>query len=179
MESKNINHTELNIENLVANLKNKDTNYSKLSRRIQITYLILTFIYAALIVLELIEKFSIYSLLGGLCYLGSFLILIVVFGRFYKEYGQVNYSETTLIMLKKAADRYKPFKKITFWVLFSLALMDVGMCLNKSLNFPIIKTQFYYWGMIIIAVGIGLIVWYYRYKPLLDATQKLIKEIEE
>ena len=82
-------------------------------------------------------------------------------------------------MLKKAADRYKPFKLKTLWAFVAVLVMDVGLVLDIFNDIPLLISQSVFFGVMIIAVGIGLLVWRIKYKPLRDNVLLLIKEIEK
>jgi len=180
----NLNHKKannqipMNLEKLTNELKQKDDKYSKLSRRLKIVYLIFIPFYIIITAFELIEDYSIFVLIKGICFTLAMSIFAIIFSHYHKKYKNVDYSESTLIMLKKAANRYKPFKRELIWALFSVLLMDIGLSLDVS-RFDIdYQFQLIFWGAFAIAIIIGLLIWYYKYKTLRDNSLRLIKEIE-
>jgi drug/metabolite transporter (DMT)-like permease len=173
-----MNNHDLNITNLISSLKKKDTNYSKLSKNFKYVYYALVPVYIILTVLELSEEYNIYILVKGVCFTLAMGIFAVIFTIFQKKYGNVDYSEPTLTMLKKAADRYKIFKKHTWWALLSVLLIDLAMAFEPHLDESYWEFQVIFLGAIVIAFGIGVAIWFKKYKPLRDAALKLIKEIE-
>ncbi len=169
----------LELSQLTQQLKNEDVRYALISKSFQITYWILMAVYAVLIILHIIEKEPLTDIFGASCFLISMLIFALFFKNYYKEYNNVDYSAPTLIMLKKAAYRYQPFQRKTIWLLPALLFMDAGLYLNSSLNFKFWSIQLIYGGLLLIAICIGLIIWYVKYKPLRDNSLRLINEIEE
>lgn len=173
-----MNNPNLNITNLISSLKEKDSNYSRLSKNLKYVYYALVPVYIILTIVELSVEYNIYILVKGVCFTLAMSIFAIVFTIFQKKYGNVDYSEPTLTMLKKAASRYKIFKKETWWALVSVLLIDVGMTFEPHLEESFWEFQFIYLGVFLIAYGIGVAIWYKKYKPLRADALNLIKEIE-
>lgn len=179
MNNNNKTHSEKsNLDALIHRLQNEDSQYARIVKNFQVVYWIFIPLFSIVALFSFIETNDIIQLIGDLCFIISFLIFALFFGRFYKEYKCVNYSKPTIRMLKEAAYRYKPFQLKTIWLFIALLFIDVGLCLNRSLNFPVLKVQLYFISVIIMSTIIGLIIWYYKYKPLRDSAMYLIKEIE-
>ncbi|MDX8340606.1 hypothetical protein SLH46_15520 [Draconibacterium sp. IB214405] len=172
------NNTLGNLQQLIHRLKNEDSKYARLSKSFQILYFILTFLFGVLIIIHIIEKEPLSELAGATCFLLSMLSYAFFFRKYYKDYNNVDYSQPTLMMLKKAAYRYQPFQRQTAWLIIPLLLIDAGLALNSSLGFDFIKLQLIWFGTLAFAVCIGLTIWYFRYKPLHDNAKQLIREIE-
>lgn len=175
----NVENGKVEINQLVSKLKDKDLNYSKITKRGQYIYGILTIIYVIVFTIDLINEFTFSSLISGVCYLAAFAIFYLVLKKYSIEYGNVDYAEPTLEMLKKAAYRYQPFQKVTGWVFLAVLLMGFGIYQNKSLTQNATDMLYYFAIPIMSGLVIGLIVWYYKYKPLRDEALALIKEIEQ
>lgn len=172
-------HAEkLNLDALVHRLKTEDAQYARIVKNLQVIYWIFIPVLSVVALFSFMESNDIIQLIGDLCFIISFLIFALFFRRFYKEYKYVNYSLPTIRMLKEAAYRYKPFQLKSAWLLIALLFIDVGLCLNRSLNFPVLKVQLYFICVVIVSAIIGLIIWRYKYKPLRDDALFLIKEIE-
>jgi len=159
-------------------LKNKDDSYANLSKLLQTIYWVLIPIYLILVIRHIFDKSPVVDILGSICFMFAMLIFALLFRQYYKEYKFVDYSQPTLVMLKKAAYRYKPFQLKTLWAILGVLLIDVGLSLNTSLGFEIIWIQILFLGAIAIAALIGLLIWKVRYKYLRDAALFLIREIE-
>lgn len=177
MTQNKIDNKYINLGQLTSNLKKEDKKYATLSRRFQIVYWVLIPIYLVSMVGHLIEKSPVKDVLSSLCFLFAMLTFALFFRHYYKEYNNVDYSEPTLMMLKKAAYRYKPFQLKTLWVLLAILLIDAGLILNSSLKFDVLRIQIYFFGSITIAMSIGIILWYVRYKPIRDKALHLIKDL--
>lgn len=178
----NLNNTitdNSNLSQLVSKLQVEDNRYARISKAFQIIYWVFIPIYALLTFLDYRESGQIAHLIGGVCFIMSFLVFALFFGVFYKEYKHVDYALPTIEMLKKAAFRYKPFQKKKLWILSAIFFMDAGLSFNQTADFSILEVQIYFLGIMAISVCIGLIIWYYKYKPLRDKALYLIKEIEE
>ena len=166
-----------NLIEIINRLKNEDDRYAALSKRIQIVYWILIPIFIILIIHQIVIKNPVVDTIGSIFFLFAILIFALFFKHYYKEYKYVDYSQPTLVMLKKAASRYKPFTLKTLWILLAVILIDAGLSLNTSLGFEFISVQVYFLGAIVLATIIGLLFWRVRYKPLRDTALYLIREI--
>jgi hypothetical protein len=172
------NNEKINLDHLVGKLKTEDTRYARISKAFQIVYWVFVPIYSFLAILSFIDTKNINLLIGGGCFVSSFIIFALFFRNYYKEYNHVDYSLPTIMMLKKAAYRYKPFQLKTLWILFALLLMDTGLCFNSDLHFSVVKIQVYFLGTMGISVMLGLLIWFFKYKQLRDDALKLIVEME-
>lgn len=167
-----------NLNELISNLKKQDEQYAGLSKRMQVLYWIMSFIFLFVIVIQIVGKSHFVYILGNICFVFAMLIFGFLFKYYYKEYKYVDYSQPTLVMLKKAAYRYKPFQLRTLWAVLALLFVDAGLSLNTSLGFDFIWIQVFYLGISVLAFLIGLLVWRVRYKPIRDAALNLIREID-
>ncbi|MBN1386861.1 MAG: hypothetical protein JW965_00340 [Bacteroidales bacterium] len=169
---------QVNLDELISNLKKEDEQYAGLSKRMQYIYWIMSLIFIFVIVIQIVGKCHVVDIIGNFCFLFAMLIFGFLFKYYYREYKYVDYSQPTLVMLKKAASRYKPFQLKTLLSVLSLLLVDAGLSLNSSLGFKFIWIQVFYLGIVVLATIIGLLVWRVRYKPIRDATLSLIREID-
>ncbi len=168
-----------NLNSLISKLKTKDTNYATLSKALQIIYIVFIPIYLVLTAIEYFSTHNINEIYGGCGFIGSFLIFIFTLGKYYKEYNFVDYSLPTVEMLKKAVARYQPFQKRTLWAVTAVAFMDAGLTFSwLDDNISILIMQIVFWGAMILAAIIGLVVWRIKYKPIRDEALQMIKEIE-
>ncbi len=168
-----------NLPRLISKLKNEDSTYANLSKIIQTVYWVFIPLFLLMTIREYTDSKSINDLISGSGFMLSFLIFAIFFRKYYKEYNFVDYSLPTIEMLKKAVSRYQPFQKKSLWLLLALVSMDVGLtCNNTNENDSIILNQSIYWGLMILAVICGLILWYVRYKPIRDEALQMIREIE-
>ena len=168
----------INLDQLVGKLQKEDARYARLSKGLQVIYWVMIPLYSTLAILDYIESNNVYDLMSGLCYVVTLAIFAIFFGKFHKEYKYVDYALPTLKMLKKAASRYKPFQLKKIWLIPAIIIMDAGLCFNTSLNFSVLDIQIYFLGSMLVATLIGLLIWYFKYKPLRDNALRLIAEIE-
>ncbi|MBI9067441.1 MAG: hypothetical protein JEZ09_09125 [Salinivirgaceae bacterium] len=175
---KNNKNNPIDIETLMADLQNKDLQYSNLSKRFKVIYLIFVPIYTVIASTELIVDFNFMVLLSSICFVHSMIIFAIIFNRYQKEYRSVNYAEPTLMLLKKAAYRYNPLRKETWWVLTSVAILIIGLAISSSNHGIDLSTAFSFLLGLISGLIVGAIVYVKKYKPLRDNALRLIKEIE-
>ncbi|WP_075591072.1 hypothetical protein [Labilibacter marinus] len=177
MTTNNINETP-NLAQLLERLRLEDYKYGQMSKRFSSAYWVIIPLYLASIIAHVIDG-DISGIYSGVCFLSGMLIFALSFRKYYKEFSYVDYSLATLSMLKKAAKRYSPFQKLTWWVLLGALFIDAGLVLNSTIIFKdILQTQLLFLGALTVSIGIGLLIWKNRYKPLRDDVLKLIKEIE-
>lgn len=170
----------LSLDQLVVNLKKEDTQYSKLSRIFQIFYWVFIPLYAIMTYRLYSDSQSFIHLVSGACYIVAFAIFAIFFGKYYKEYKNVDYSLPTLFMLKKAAYRYNPFQLRALIILVAILFMDAAISIQHFSDLSsFLFVQMLLLGGFGISFLVGLLLWYYKYKPLRDNALKLIAEIEE
>ncbi len=169
---------DMNLQQLIGKLKTEDTSYANISKVMQIMYWIFIPLFAFSTVHSYLDSKNFDELIGGICFILSFLIFALFFRRYYKEYKYVDYSLPTLVMLKKAAYRYQPFQLRMLWILLAIVFMDIGLSIETGPDFSMVSTQLVFLGALTLAVFIGLLVYRIKYKPVRDHVLKLIAEIE-
>lgn len=168
----------INLDQMVGKLQKEDLRYSNLCKGLKLMYWVLIPIYTVLAILAYLETKEITDLFAGLLFVGSFFIFALIMGNFQKEYNSVDYSLPTLNMLKKAAERYKPYRPKSLWAFAAFFVMDAGFCLSSKYGEDIINKQGYVFAIFLASVAVGLIIWYFKYKPLRDNALRLVAEIE-
>ncbi len=180
MKTNNNNITINNLGAFTSKLQEKDKNYANISKRMQYLYWILIPIYLIIGIFEIIfENPSTNEMLSLFFFASAMLIFALTFRTLHKEYNFVDYSEPTLIMLKKVVKRYTPYQPKTRWVFLAIIFIDAGLCLKEEFGEELLYTQLMFFGALLIGICIGLIIWFRRYKPLRDTAKQLIDEIEE
>ncbi|MDR0659597.1 MAG: hypothetical protein LBG19_02095 [Prevotellaceae bacterium] len=101
-----------------------------------------------------------------------------IFQKQQIDFKNVDYSLPTLEMLKKAKKRYTPFGNGGALVIVPIILADIGLSITLS-AIDMITFQLLYFGVILFAMLMGLLVWKIKYKPLYDNICSLIKEINQ
>jgi hypothetical protein len=166
------------LSHLVSRLKSEDNSYANISKAVQIIYLLLIPFFLIMTYRNYNETGNINELISGAAFFLAFLIFIFYFGKYYNEYKYVDYSLPTVKMLRQAAYRYQLIQGRMVWILLALVLMDIGLTINRLGEYTIIKTQYYFIGAVIFGVIVGLILWYFKFKPLRDDALSLLREIE-
>ena len=169
-----------NLDQLLVKLKKEDSNYANISKAITIVYWIFIPLFIILTIIEYVELHNIQVFISGSGFVIAFLIFALFFRKYYKEYKYVDYSLPTLLMLKKAAWRYKPFQLRSFWILLAILFMDVALTFNWGIrsSISVFHTQIVIGSALMIGIVVGLILWFIKYKPIRDEALQLIKEIE-
>jgi len=163
---------------LVSKLKKEDTNYSRILKSVQIVYGLLIPVMIVLTIRDYMDSKIMAELISGICFVMGLFMIVIGFRKLYKEYKYVDYSLPVLQMLKKAIKRYTPFQKGTSGVYIGVLLIDVGLTVERMDSKTIWETQIFFLGAVGIGAVIGLIWWYFQYKPLQDEAKRLLREIE-
>ena len=179
METNKQNTETTNFAQLVSKLKNEDSNYAKISRAIQIMYWIFIPVFAIITFREFSETGNTNELISGAFFILAFLIFALFFGKYYEEYKYVDYSLPTIKMLKQAAYRYQPFQYRQVWIILALVFVDLALTFDWMETTPVWEIQTTFIGLIIFSLLVGIIIWYFKYKPLRDDALRLISELEE
>jgi hypothetical protein len=168
----------ISLDQLVGKLQKEDSRYAKLCGALQFVYWIFIPFYTVMAIRHYIDSGDINDLIGGLFYVIGFAIIAVFLGNYHKEYKYVDYSLPTLKMLKDTAYRYQPLQLKSIWILIAILFIDAGLCIESKLDKSFIIEQVIILGIVLISTSIGLIVWYFKYKPIRDNALRLIAEIE-
>ncbi|QIA08201.1 hypothetical protein [Draconibacterium halophilum] len=171
---------DTNLSKLTGKLKKEDRQYARIVMVIQIFYWIFIPLFMVKTALQYTDSHDINDLFSGVALVLGFLIIALTFRKYYKDYQYVDYSLPTLEMLKKAACRYQPFQRRALGIVPGLLLMDVGFTFEGiGEGKSVLDSQVFFLGAILFGVIIGLVIWYFKYKPLRDKILHLVREIEE
>jgi hypothetical protein len=186
VQNDNLNYKPNNfidMETLINKLKVEDAHNLNMTRAIKWSYICLIIIY---VVLTLINIYAdTISKISNLCFIISFIIFVIIFSYYQKEYGKIDYSLSSYQLLKKAADRYKLSILRIVIVFLPVLIMDAGITLNFY-NEPfggntfnrVLIIQAIYIPIMVIACYVGIIIWRKRQKPLADRALIMMKELE-
>lgn len=178
MNLNNQNKNKIDLGQLIRKLQKEDNNYSILCKVLKTFYWVLIPIYTLMTTATYIDTKEINDLFSGFFLVASFLMFALIMGNYQKEYQNADYSLPTLVMLKKAAVRYKPIRPKGLFALVAFFMMDAGFILSSNFKWNTITHQSIVFGVLILALIIGFIIWYYKYKPLRDHALAIIAEIE-
>lgn len=172
------NKKTMDINTLTNKLKTEDERNARMSKKIQNIYWVLIPIYVLMMLVYLFHNEPFSKVLGSICMLLGMLVFVTLFRRYVKMYKNVDYTLPTLIMLKSAAKRYRPFRSDFIWVMLALLFIDAGLAFLQVGYWDPVIIQIVFLGIVVIGIFIGLIWWFIKYKPILSAVLSLIREIE-
>ena len=172
------NNDTINLDQLVGKLQKEDNRYANICKGLQIVYWIFIPFFTVSAIRHYMDSGDINELISGLFHVIGFVIIAVFFGNYHKEYKYVDYSLPTLKMLKDAAYRYQPVQLKSLWVLLGLLFIYTAEISKSKLDNSFMEEQVFLLGGVLLGLFIGLIVWYFKYKPLRDNALRLIAEIE-
>ncbi len=175
--SKN-NNEKINLDQLMGKLKKEDGNYANLCKGLKGVYWALIPIYVIMTIVIYIDTKNIMNLFAGLFIIGSFVVFLLILKSYQNEYKNADYSLPILQTLKNAASRYQPIRPKAVWAILALVLMDIGFSINSINEIDIVTFHIYFGAFFTLALIIGFIVWYFKYKPLRDHALAIIAEIE-
>jgi len=180
MTFNNTPHNEIiNLAELTSRMKYEDQDTAAKYKRLKYIYWILIPLYMIMIIRHITDGSSISDILGSIFFMLSMLIFAIFFTFIQRSLNRIDYSLPTLELLKKAKTRYSPFQYKKLWVVLAIVLIDAGLTLNSALQFGFLNVQMYFGGAIVLATGIGLMVWRSKYQKLRTDIVALIKEIEQ
>lgn len=177
----------MNMDSLIENMKQIDSQYKKVNKFLQIVFFIFIFLYAGLFLLNPDSELTLSHRIAGGCYVLAFSLFTLIFRENYKKYKNIDYSAAVKEMLMDAEKRYRFWQKDTLKTITGIILIDVATSLVVIPRF-IDKWEF--WNVFLIvqlvltlAVGIGFTVgyrkWIKEFRSLWLSTKVLLKELEE
>jgi len=172
------NTNRTNISNTIEKIRLEDYRYSQIVKRGQIIYWVFIFIYSIITIAHIVEGCELNELFSSVFNLLGMLTFALLFRSYSKEYKQADYSLPTLVMLKKAADRYQPFRKKTWYIALAAIMFNASLSLSNAHAGNFLNLQLTFAGVIAVAILIGLFIWKQQYKPLRDDALALIRQIE-
>lgn len=166
---------QIDLTSLTAWLKHEDSSYARLSKVFKSFYWVLVIVYLFLIAIHFFTGPSLADIIKSISYCLAMLSFAFIFEKLYKDFKNIDYSLTTLELLKKAKKRYAPFGGVNFLILIPIVLFDIGLCADLT-EMSIAIFQLLYFGAISFVILLGLLIWKIKYKPLYDNVCRLIKE---
>ena len=175
----------LDINGLIPGLQKEDRRNVRVMRGLQWLMWIMIPVYFGLLVANPDKDVSWSERVGGLFYVLAFLIIGLIMRYYYKEYRDVDYSVPTAEMLRKVIKRYTLWRPQKLYVFIPVLLIDIGGVFlslkqlehGSFLNELLFYQAFYVSG-IIVGIGVGVLIWRTKQKPLRDAARELLREIE-
>ncbi len=172
-------HKDYDLQNLMSRLKKSDEHYSQLSKRLQIFYFILVPVYLLMLGRDIATGSETYDIIGSLLFLSGMVVFALIFRSFSKSYRDVDYSLPTLQMLEKAVVRYTPFNNKFGAVMMAVAFIGGGLYFRSPSGESPLGILITFGIALLLAMCVGLAIWWKKYKPLRDDALEIIKKINE
>jgi hypothetical protein len=184
-------HSNFELPEIIERLKKGETAIKNAFKAIIMLYWIVIAIYVLRILLSK-HNFLSNNNIGAILVLIGSVLIVIFFKKAIKNYPKFDISAPTITLLNDIVKRYKTFKyfnnfplKNIMMFLIGLLLMQIGVTIMiyHSLGFlsPILRiiyVQLAYLFLYLLCAVFGIIVWYKKYKPLINNALNLIKEIE-
>jgi hypothetical protein len=184
METIQQNIQEIDLGQLVMDLKREDTRYLSLTgsfRWIMWGFAILYFLkFIGGIILDRpdIERF------GFLFFSFGFLSFALLFKSLHKEYKSVDYGVSTMEMLRKATVRYAFWQTKTYLTIIPMIFSAIGFSFTSQRGFPFedqsMRVLVAFASIMLLlscSALIGYYVWRKRQKPLRDKALAILEEM--
>ncbi|MFA9389031.1 MAG: hypothetical protein ACERKD_04460 [Prolixibacteraceae bacterium] len=185
MKTKYTNSSPLNISSLLDKMHTEDNRNIRIMRNAKWLMFILSPVYLLIFNIGPADEMNIYLRLSGVSFALAFLIFAIIFTKYLKIYRSVDYGQPTVLMLTNAVKRYKmQLSKIALSIIpiifvnLGVTLISIGEEGERLFEGHYLKFQLIYWPMIAGALFIGLLIWRKKQKPLKDAAEKLLKDIQ-
>jgi hypothetical protein len=173
------------MDRFVSNLHNEDKMNLKLSWIIQILVWAVVLLYSIKFLFFPKEGIIITERFGGFLILLSFVSFSLILCNLNKKYKSIDYGVSVVEMLTQATKRYKLIATEELQSIVPLLLMDLGvtmMLYNPESSISNIQYLLMSQSLFIlctgIVLGIAVLIWRKRQKPLRDAALAMLKEIE-
>ncbi|WP_153638512.1 hypothetical protein [Prolixibacter sp. NT017] len=173
----------LDINRLMSGLKKEDARNVRISRIFQWLMGGMSLLYLLVFVVNPDHDLTWGDRVGGVCYVVGFLVFAIIFKGFQDEYKSIDYGLPTMVMLKKAAERYRLFQPKKLYALIPVLLVDMGLVFHsldghQDGSMSIWDFQLFYLACLVGGLGVGIMIWRVKQKPLRDAARELLREIE-
>lgn len=169
----------------ISELKDKDAYNHQLNKVLKRFYIILVGVYLLLMVVNPFADFHLYHRLNGALFVLAFSWFALLFGRYQQKFGQVDYAQPTIAMLKKVVERYRMSAKVFIQLL--PPVIFVGLALSISAYYQgssegSIQAALTMLGVflivVIVAIIAGYLVWRKKHKPLHDIALLMLNELQ-
>lgn len=172
------------MKQLVDKLRAAEKRMIRISRGVQILYLVMVPLYAIYYIWNPGNEMNLYERLGGGIIVIALLCFVLIFRYRIKRLKGVDYSVPTTQMLTEATERFKLWKPELKWALLTAVLMDIGVSVSSYNHLEetapwtrVVEIQYIMIPSLLIGLAIGITWWHIKYKPLRDHAQKLLDEL--
>lgn len=186
METKQQNDQEVDLGQLVMDLKREDTRYRTMTGSFKWVMLVFAILYLKIFVAGIILDRPDIDRFGFLFFSFGFLAFSLLFRSLHKEYKSVDYGVSTMEMLRKAADRYALWQTKTYLTIIPVIFTAIGFSFTSQRGFPFedqyMRVLVAFASIILVlscSAIIGYFVWRKRQKPLRDKALAILEELRE
>jgi len=178
--------TEINIDNIIIELKEKDSYYSILYKRMSYIYGIFAIVFLFFLALRPYSDITLGERIGGICAFGAMTIFFFLFKHEHNKFSRLDYSLSILELLKNARERHRLGGTKWIYLTAAVLLMDISVTKPFFPDIPGRSSQLFsfvftdhilYLSAIGISFLIGILVWVVKYKPLLKNIDSMIHDL--
>ena len=184
METIQQNIQEIDLGQLVIDLKRKDTRYLLMTGSFRWLMLGFAVLYSLIFIAGIIFNRPDIDRFGFLFFSLGFLLFALLFKSLHKEYKSVDYGVSTMEVLRKAAGRYAFWQTKTYLTIIPVIFTAIGFSFTSQRGFPF-EDQFmrvliaFASIMLLLSCSaiIGYLIWRKREKPLRDKALAILEEM--
>lgn len=184
METIQQNIQEIDLGQLVMDLKREDTRYLSLTGSFKWIMWVLAILYCLIFIAGIILDRPDIDRFGFLFFSFGFLSFALLFKSLHKEYKSVDYGVSTMEMLRKATDRYALWQTKTYLTIIPMIFSAIGFSFTSQRGFPFedqsmrVLVAFACILMLLCCSAIiGYLIWRKRQKPLRDKALAILEEM--
>ncbi len=175
-----------NLDSLITKLREKDSFYSILYKKMYYIYGIFALIFLIFLVLRPYGDITFAERVSGFCSFGAMTIFFLLFRNEYATFSKLDYSLPLLDLLKQAKQRYRLGGNKWIYLIIAVILLDLRVTYPFPADYPAsgifnlsfsLNDQLIYLSVIGASFLIGILVWVFRYKPLVDSIDSMIKDL--
>lgn len=186
MKTNQLTRQEIDLEELVKELKSEDTRNQRLTHTFKWFMWVLSPVYLLIFLIGIVVDRPELDKFGILFFSLGFLLFGLLYNRLNKEYRTIDYGVSTLEMLRKAVSRYAFWQTKTYLVILPVLLFVLGFSFSMQKELPFENQTVRFLaalGTILFIFGCAILFGYYywrkRQKPLRDKALAILREVGE
>ena len=172
------------MESFIGKLKHEDNRNLQQVKSFKWIYLIFIIVYTLLYVINPDKDVALYSRISGVLFIGAFAVFYLIFRKYSKIFGAIDYSVPLSEMLLKVIDRYQLKFRTYLEATLPLVLIDIALVLNFYHDLTwmspvnrILVVQAFVIPIFVGAAYVGYLIWRKRQKPLVENAKQMLNDL--